>query len=88
MGISRSSAYQTHRRGVRAAKEVTGEDRSGSKTTEVADTENRLVVAEVWGEEQTGEGGEKAQTPSYKINKSWDGMVSMVTFVNNPVLYT
>ena len=35
-----------------------------------------------------GEGGQKAQTSSYKINESGDVMYSMVTTVNNTVLST
>lgn len=29
-----------------------------------------------------GEGGRKVQTSTYKTNKSWEGMYSMVTVVN------
>ena len=32
-------------------------------------------------------GGQKVQTSSYKINKSWDVMYSVVTIVNNTVLH-
>ena len=34
-----------------------------------------------------GEGSQKVQTSSYKVNKSWDVIYSMVTIVNNTVLY-
>ena len=36
---------------------------------------------------KTVEGGQKIQIPSYKINKSWGYKYSMVTIVNNIVLY-
>ena len=43
------------------------------KKSELVDTENGLVVAR--GKESgvgtTGEGGQKIQTSSHKINKSW-----------------
>ena len=37
-----------------------------------------------WGERvgKMGKGGQKVQTSSYKRNKSWDVMYSMVTIVN------
>ena len=38
-----------------------------------------------WGE--VGESGQKVQTSSYKKNKFWDVMYSMVITVNNTVLY-
>ena len=34
-----------------------------------------------------GKGGQKVQTSSYKINKSWDVMYSMMNTVNNTVTY-
>ena len=40
----------------------------------------------VWGVIERGEGGSKVQTSSYKINKSWDVMYSLVTVVNNTAL--
>lgn len=52
------------------------------KPTELIDTEHRLVVARAGGE-----GGQKGQTSSHKITKSWDVMCSMVTTVNTTVLY-
>ena len=36
---------------------------------------------------EMGEGGQKEQTSSDKINKSWDVIYSMMTIVNNPVLH-
>ena len=48
------------------------------------DTENRLVVARGWGW-----GGQKIQTCSYKINKTWECNVCHGDYmVNNTVLYT
>ena len=51
------------------------------------DTENRWVVARGRGWEvgEMGEGGQKVQTSSYKINKSWDVTYSMATIGNNTV---
>ena len=43
--------------------------------TKLIDMENRLVVARGgwgWGPGKMDEGGQKAQTSSYKITKSWD----------------
>ena len=42
--------------------------------TKITDTENRMVVAKGWGWEvgETGEGDQKKQTFSYKINKTWE----------------
>ena len=34
-----------------------------------------------------GEGGQKVQTSSYKMNISWDVKFSMVTIVNNTAVY-
>ena len=34
-----------------------------------------------------GEGSEKVQTFSYKINKSWNDMYIMATVISNTVLY-
>ena len=42
---------------------------------------------EGWGVGEMGEGGQKVQTSSYRINKSWNVMCSVVTVVNNTVLY-
>ena len=39
------------------------------------------------GEGKLGEGGQKVQTSSYKISKSWDVIYSMVTTANNAILY-
>ena len=39
------------------------------------DTENRLVVARGWGVGKVGEGSQKVQTSTYKINTSWGGDV-------------
>ena len=39
------------------------------------------------GEGKLGEGGQKVQTSSYKICKSWDTIYSMVTTANNAILY-
>lgn len=36
---------------------------------------------------EMGEGGQRVRTSSYKINKFWDIMYSMVTVVNDTVLY-
>lgn len=49
-------------------------------TTELIDTENRLMVTRggEWVVGKMGEGGEKIETCSYKINKSWDCKCSMV----------
>lgn len=33
------------------------------------------------------EGGQKVQNSSYKVNMSWDVKFSMVTVVNNTVVY-
>ena len=43
------------------------------KKPELMHTEKRLVVARArtWGMDQTDEGGQKVQTSSYKISKSW-----------------
>lgn len=45
----------------------------------------------VWGLPEVGIGGwakwTKVQTSRYKINKSWDEMYSMMTIVNNMILY-
>lgn len=45
------------------------------------------IKSAFWGVDEMGEGGQKVQTPSYKTDKSWDVMHSMVTVVNNTVLY-
>ena len=37
--------------------------------------------------QEMGEGSQKEPTSSYKIHKSWDALSSMVTIVNNNVLY-
>lgn len=42
------------------------------------------MVAGGWG---GGVGGHKAQTSRYNINVFWDVMYSLVTVVNNIVLY-
>ena len=39
------------------------------------------------GEGKLGEGGQKVQTSSYKISKSWDVIYSMLTTANNALLY-
>lgn len=36
---------------------------------------------------EMGEGPQKVQNPSYKRSKYWDVMSSMVTTVNNTVLF-
>lgn len=48
-----------------------------------------LKPEHTWGIEggcAMGEGGQKVQTVSCKISKSWDVLCSMVTIVNNMVL--
>ena len=42
-------------------------------TNKLIDTENKLVVARCkgWRVGEMGEGGQKRQTDSYKINKPW-----------------
>ena len=45
-----------------------------SKIIQLIKTEGRLVVARGWGRGgvgKTGEGGERVQASSYKINKLW-----------------
>ena len=41
------------------------------KTKNILDIENKLVVARGQVVGKMGEGGQKVQTSSYKINKSW-----------------
>ena len=50
----------------------------------------RLVVAssQDWGVGEKGEGGQKIQTSSYKINKTWDVMYTMVNILSNTSLCT
>ena len=47
---------------------------SNSKTAELIDTEDRLVVLRGRGSEvrEMGEGSKNVETSRYKINKSWD----------------
>ena len=54
---------------------------SKKQKPELIDTENRLVVVRgrEWGMGETGEGGQKVQTSSYKINKYWGCYVCSVT---------
>ena len=47
-----------------------------------------VARGEGWGMGKMAKDGKKIQTSRYKINKSWDIMYSMVSKVNNIVLYT
>ena len=53
------------------------------------DIEKRLMVARgrEWALGEMGERGQKVQTWSYKISKSWGVRNSMVTIVNNTALH-
>lgn len=61
----------------------------GKKKDELIDTGNKSVVArgEGWGVGGMDEVGQRVQTTSYQINKPWDVLYSMVTVVNDNVLY-
>ena len=52
-----------------------------SKKAKVTETENRLVLPDLGGRGVMGEGGQKVQTFSYKINQFWDVMYVMVSTV-------
>ena len=59
-------------------------------TTELIDTENRFMVTRggEWVVGKMGEGGQKIETCSYKINKSWDCNVQHGgSIVNKTVFY-
>ena len=45
-----------------------------TKSHELIDTKNRLVVARGGGggRAETGEGSLNVETPNYKVNKSWE----------------
>ena len=62
-----------------------------NRKSKLMDTEKRLVVhrGSGWGVSEMGEGSQKVQTSSYKINKSWRRNItySLGTIVNNTVLY-
>ena len=62
---------------------------SKKQKPELIDTENRLVVVRgrEWGMGEMGEGGQKVQTSSYKINKYWGCYVLQCDIVDNTVLY-
>ena len=60
-----------------------------SKTCKLTEKENKYPIPEVVGvgEGELEEGSQKAQTSSYKINRSWDITYSMATMINHTVLY-
>lgn len=58
------------------------------KEKKLTETENRLVVVRGRaGDEGLGEGGHKVQTSGVRWLSPGDGVYSMVTIVNNTVLY-
>lgn len=65
------------------------QNKRNQKNPELIDIENRLAVASGrgCGMDETVQGGQKVQTYSYKIRKSWDVLYSMMTTLNNTLLH-
>ena len=62
--------------------------RKTNRKSKLIDTENRLVAArDGVGVGKMGEGNQKVQTSSYKLNKSEGCNESTATIVNNTVLH-
>ena len=80
------SIYQTNKGKYCIISLVSGILRK-KKNNELTDTENRLVDARDRDKkDKMGERGQKVQTSSYKVS-SGHVIYSMVTIVNNTVLY-
>ena len=58
------------------------------KKSELLETNRRMVVARGWGVSGgCGKFGQRVQASTYKMNKFWRSNYSMMTIVNNTVLY-
>ena len=60
--------------------------RRGGDGLQIQKTECRLPDTGVVGVGKKSEGSQREKNSSCKISKSWNGMQSMVTIVNNTIL--